>query len=408
MNTGGQHSSILKNKKIILGITGSIAAFKAASICSSLVKSGAEVFCVLTPNACRFINPITLSSISGKKAIVSQYANEEKIWHISLSQSADVILIAPASANTISKIACGICDNFLTTAVAASSCPIIIAPAMNSYMYENPIIQKNIDMLKNAGNYFIVEPDSGMLACGSEGTGRLAGEEKIIAEVSDCIMFSGDLKNKKILISAGGTMEFLDPVRFISNRSSGKMGHEIAREAHFRGADEVVLVSSASGVMLPKGIKFIKVQGSNMMMEEILKHYSDADVTIMAAAVSDIIPVSKYDYKLKKNDDIISKLKFRENINILSMLAEKKNKAQYLAGFSAESGENIENTVEKMKNKNIDMMVLNDISRNDIGFESDYNEAVIISSNGDMKKTGKNRKRIVARIILNKIINDLK
>jgi len=208
MNTGVQDSSIFKNKKIILGITGSIAAFKAASICSSLVKHGAEVFPVLTPNACRFINPITLSSISKKKAIVRQYENEEKVWHISLPQSADVILIAPASANTISKIACGICDNFLTTAIVASSCPVIIAPAMNSYMYKNPIIQKNINMLKNAGNYFIVEPDSGMLACGFEGTGRLAGQDKIIAAVSDSIMFSGDLKNKKILISAGGTMEF--------------------------------------------------------------------------------------------------------------------------------------------------------------------------------------------------------
>ncbi len=408
MNTGGQTSSILKNKKIILGITGSIAAYKAASICSSLVKSGAEVFCVLTPNACRFINPITLSSISGKKAIVGQYSNEEKISHISLSQSADIILIAPASANTISKISSGICDNFLTTAIAACYCPVIIAPAMNSCMYENQIIQKNIDILKNTGNYFFVEPGTGKLACGSEGKGRLAAEENIIAAVSDCIMFSNDLKNKKILISAGATVEFLDSVRFISNRSSGKMGHELAMEAYFRGAGEVVLVSSASGAELPRDIKFIKVQSSNTMMEEILKHYSDADITMMAAAVSDIIPVSKYDYKLKKNDDIISKLKFRENINILSMLAEKKKKGQYLAGFSAESGENIKNTVEKMKNKNIDIMVLNDISRNDIGFESDYNEAVIISSNGDIERTGKNRKRIIARIILNKIINDLK
>ncbi|MBN1299306.1 MAG: bifunctional phosphopantothenoylcysteine decarboxylase/phosphopantothenate--cysteine ligase CoaBC [Actinobacteria bacterium] len=407
MNTGKDSSSILKNKRIMLCITASIAAYKAAYICSRLIKLGAEVFPVLTPNATKFISSLTLSSISGKKTIIDQFENEDKIYHISIPQSCDAILVAPASANTISKIASGICDNFLTTAILASECPVLIAPAMNEVMFENPLIQNNIRLLKNNGRYFIINPEEGRLACGSEGRGRLAPEESIIEALEESVSISSDLKGKTVLVSAGGTVEYIDSVRFISNRSSGKMGLEVAKEAYFRGAKEVVLVMASGSLIVPSGIKNIKASSSAEMLEKLLKYYEYSDITVMAAAVSDIIPQTKYDYKLKKNDDIISKLKFAENINILSILAEKKREGQYLVGFSAESGENIENTKNKMRGKNIDMIVLNDISREDIGFESERNEVIIIPAKRNIVKSKRDKKRIIARLIWNEIIKDL-
>ncbi|MBM3708811.1 MAG: bifunctional phosphopantothenoylcysteine decarboxylase/phosphopantothenate--cysteine ligase CoaBC, partial [Actinobacteria bacterium] len=229
-------SFLLSNKKIMLCVTGSIAAYKAAGICSSLVKLGAEVYPVLSPNALHFINPMTFSAISGKKAIFKQFLNEDKIYHISLSHSVDAVLIAPATANTISKLACGICDNFLTTAVISSNCPVLIAPAMNETMYLNNAVQENIKKLVESGKYFFVEPAEGMLACGEEGIGRLADEDLIISRLSGIIKFSNELKGKRVIVTAGGTIEFIDSVRYLSNLSSGKMGFAIAEEAYFRGA----------------------------------------------------------------------------------------------------------------------------------------------------------------------------
>lgn len=400
-------SSLLNKKKIILGITGSIAAYKAAGICSKLVKLGAEVYPVMSPNALYFINPITFSAISSKKTIVEQYVNEEKIQHISLSHSADLIIIAPATANTISKLACGICDNFLTTAVIASYCPVIVAPAMNESMYLNQAIGDNIEKLEKTGKYFFVEPVKGILACGEEGMGKLASEDTIIEKASMLVKYSNDLSGKRIIVTSGGTREYIDSVRFISNRSSGKMGHEIAQEAYFRGAQSVTLITTSKNTIKPYGVQTIIVEDTSGMKEEILKRFSQSDITIMAAAVSDIICENKFDYKLKKNDDIISKLKFKENINILKMLSELKTKKQVLVGFSAESGENIENSKSKIADKNIDMIVLNDISRHDIGFESNFNEVFLIGKNGDFKKLEKNSKRIIARQIFDEILGGL-
>jgi len=400
-------SSLLNKKKIILGITGSIAAYKAAGICSKLVKSGAEVYPVMSPNALHFVNPVTFSAISAKKTIIEQYENEEKIQHISLSHSVDLIIIAPATANTISKIACGICDNFLTTAVIASYCPVIVAPAMNDSMYLNQIVVDNIEKLEKTGKYFFVKPIKGSLACGEEGIGKLASEDTIIEKASMLVKYSNDLSGKKIIVTSGGTREYIDSVRFISNRSSGKMGYELAQEAYFRGAQSVTLITTSKNIIKPYGIETVIVDDTSGMEEEILKRFSQSDITIMAAAVSDIIPENKFVYKLKKNDDIISKLKFKENINILKMLSELKNKKQILVGFSAESGENIENSKSKISDNNIDMIVLNDISRNDIGFESNFNEVFIISKNGDFRKLEKNSKRIIARQIFDEILGGL-
>ena len=398
---------LLEKKKIMLCITGSIAAYKAAGMCSRLVKAGAEVFPVLTPNAINFINPLTLSAISGKKSLYEEFNNEEKIYHVSLSHSVDAILIAPATANTISKLACGICDNFLTTAVISSVCPVVIAPAMNEAMYLNYAVQGNIKNLKDSGKYFFVEPESGRLACGEEGIGRLANEDAITSRLSELLSYKSDLKGKKIIITAGATIEHIDSVRYISNLSSGKMGFALAEEAYFRGAGKVALICGASGQMQkPYGVDLVKVENTQEMLEAILNYYNDSDITVMAAAVSDVVPDFRFDYKLKKNDDIISKLIFKENINILQKLADIKKDRQYLAGFAAESGENIDNAMEKIRGRNLDMIVLNDISRKDCGMGSDYNEVIIITKDGNMKKIPKDTKRMIARGIWDEIVKD--
>lgn len=408
MDSEKSNVSILKKKKILLGITGSIAAYKAAGLCSKLINYEAEVFPVMTPSALNFINPITFSVISGKKTLIEQFKNEEKVYHIELSHNVDIILIAPATANTISKLAAGICDNFLTTTVISSNCPVLLAPAMNQSMYLNEIIQKNIKKLEETGKYFIIEPEKGRLACGEEGIGRFASEEKIIEKAVQIISYSEDLKGKKIIVTAGGTKEYIDSVRFISNKSSGKMGYSLAQEAFFRGADEVLLISTVKNLPAPYGVKMCYVSTTNEMKNEILNYFESTDIIIMAAAVSDIIPVKEFNYKLKKNDDIISKLNFKENINILQLLSKRKNTKQFLAGFSAESGENIENAKEKIAGKKIDMIILNDISRNDIGFGSDYNEVILIDKKGILKKIPKNKKNIISRLIWDEIVNNLK
>jgi phosphopantothenoylcysteine decarboxylase/phosphopantothenate--cysteine ligase len=397
---------LFKKKKIMLCVTGSIAAYKAASICSRLVKAGAEVFPVLTPNALNFINPLTLSAISGKKALFEEFNNEEKIYHISLSHSVDAILIAPATANTISRLACGLCDNFLTTAVISSVCPVVIAPAMNEAMYLNYAVQDNIKNLKASGQYFFVEPESGRLACGEEGIGRLANEDAIISRLSEVINYKSDLKDKKIIITAGATIEHIDCVRYISNISSGKMGNALAEEAFFRGAARVVLVCASDNIQKPYGVDLVKVSDTQEMLDAVLNSFNDSDITVMAAAVSDVVPEFRFDYKLKKNDDIISKLKFKENINILQKLAEIKKSSQFLVGFAAESGENIDNARGKIISRNLDMIVLNDISRKDSGFGSNYNEVLIISKDGNIKKIPKNTKRIIARGIWDEIVKN--
>jgi len=396
--------SIFFKKKIVLGVTASIAAYKAASICSRLAGMGADVIPVMTPNALNFITPVTLSSISGNKTIVEQFTNQKKIYHISLSHSADIFLIAPASADTISKLSYGIGDNFLTTSVISATCPVLIAPAMNESMYLDPVIQKNIQRLKETGKYFFIGPKGGKLACGEEGLGRLEDEDIIIDRIGELLSYNSDLKGKKVVITAGGTREFIDAVRYISNKSSGKMGYALAEEAYFRGAGKVILISTTKNLPLPYGVKVEYTGDTAEMKKALLKYFSGSNITIMAAAVSDIIPLKKYDFKLKKKDDILSRIRFKENENILKLLAEKKKKNQYLVGFAAESGYSGKDVMEKIKDKNIDMIVANDISREGIGMESDYNEVDIIKRDGTVRKLARDKKRIIARGIWDEII----
>jgi len=256
------------------------------------------------------------------------------------------------------------------------------------------------------GRYFFVEPESGRLACGEEGKGKLANDDVIISRLGELIKLKNCLAGKKVVVSAGGTVEFIDSVRYISNESSGKMGFALAEEAYFRGA-EVKLVSGAKGIAKPYGVEFTAVRDTEEMKKAMLDAFKNSDIAIMAAAVSDIVPEKKYDYKLKKNDDIISKLKFRENINILQLLSESRRKGQYLAGFAAESSDNIEDAYSKIQGRNIDMIIMNNISRKDIGFGSDFNEVSVIKKDGGVVKIERDTKRKIAGRIWDEIIKSL-
>jgi phosphopantothenoylcysteine decarboxylase/phosphopantothenate--cysteine ligase len=401
------NKSIFAKKKIVLGITASIAAYKAAFICSRLTNMGATVIPVMTPNARNFIGPLTFSSISGNKTIVEQFTNQDKIYHISLSHSADIFLIAPASADIISKLSYGVCDNFLTTSAVSASCPVLIAPAMNESMYLDPVVKKNISRLKQEGKYFFVGPKTGSLACGEKGLGRLEEEEVILERLGELLSYSRELKGKKVVVTAGGTREFIDSIRYISNRSSGKMGYALAEEAFFRGAKKVLLVSAARGLPRPYGIDMKYIDETKQMKKELLKVLKDCDIIIMAAAVSDIVPSKKYDFKLEKKNGILSKIKFEENENILGLLSENKKAGQYLVGFAAENGINVKKVLEKVSGKRVDMMVANDISREGVGMESDYNQVEIIRGDGNVKKLARDKKRVIARGIWDEVIKDL-
>ena len=400
-------SSIFLKKKIVLGITASIAAYKAAYICSRLVKLGADVIPVMTPRATNFINPITFSSLSGNETITGQFKNQGRIYHISLSHSADAFLIAPASADIICKLAGGICDDFLTTSVLAAVCPVLIAPAMNESMYVDPIVSGSIKKLEQSGKYRIIGPASGELACGETGAGRMEDEETIIGSLSGLLKKSRELEGKKVLITAGGTREYIDAIRYISNTSSGKMGYALAEEAYFRGAGKVVLISCTKSIPTPYGVDVRHVGNTAGMKKEVLGEFESSDIIIMAAAISDIVPRESFTGKVSKKDGLISKIKFKLNENILEILSTRKSKGQFLVGFAAESGYNIEGAAARMSGSAVDMIVLNDISRKDIGMESDYNEAGIIMEGKESVKLKKAKKRIIAAGIWNEIIKKL-
>ncbi len=404
----GVNSSIFLKKKIVLGITASIAAYKAAYICSRLVRSGAQVIPVMTPRATNFINPITFSSLSGNETITGQFKNQGRIYHIALSHSADAYLIAPASADIICKLANGICDDFLTTSSLAAACPVLIAPAMNESMYLDPAVAESIKKLKSSGKYQIADPARGELACGESGVGRMEDEDTIIKRLSELLIVSKELSGKKVVITAGGTREYIDAVRFISNASSGKMGYSLAEEAYFRGAEKVVLISTVRERPIPYGVETHYVDSTAEMKEAVLGQLGDADIIIMAAAVSDIVPEKTAGGKLSKRDGLLSRLKFKLNENILEILSTSKRKDQILVGFAAESGYNIEDVRRKFSGKNIDMIVANDISGENTAIGSDYNEVEIIRSGKDPVRILKDKKRMVAGGIWDEIIKEAK
>ena len=370
-----------QGKKIVLGVTGSIAAFKVAGWVSSLAKEGADVSVVMTEAACRFVTPLTFGALSGNPVFTDMFRAEEAhaISHVQLGQDADLVLIAPATANTIAKLAHGMADDLLSTTVLAASCPVLIAPAMNSRMLENSATQRNIVLLRELGHE-IIEPEFGKMACKTEGPGRLPEWENVQEQLLGALSCQ-DLAGEKILITAGPTREALDPARFLSNRSSGKMGYALANTAKRRGA-EVLLISGPTTLSTPYGVKRINIQTAEEMYDAVMEGCSDASVIIKAAAVSDFRPETTATEKVKK-DDAEFILKLAQTNDILKQLGKDKGKGGYLlVGFAAESSNLREAGEKKLKEKNLDLIAINDISGSNTGFEADTNQVTLLDKSG--------------------------
>ncbi|MCG0276939.1 MAG: bifunctional phosphopantothenoylcysteine decarboxylase/phosphopantothenate--cysteine ligase CoaBC [Thermanaeromonas sp.] len=392
---------VLQGKKIILGVCGGIAAYKAADLCRLLVKEGAEVQVLMTRAAREFIAPLTFSVLSGRPCLSEMFGEEgvNPLLHIEVAQGADLLLIAPATANIIAKLAWGLADDLLTTTALAVTCPAILAPAMNVNMYNNPAVQENLDILKRRG-WGIVEPEEGELACGVKGKGRLASLEKIVAYARKAL-FPQDLAGKVFLITAGGTREPLDPVRFISNRSSGKMGHALAQAAWERGA-RVLLVSAAQGIEPPWGVEYYPVETAADMAEKVLSLFPEADVVIKAAAVADFRPAEVAGEKIKKGDYKSFVLTLEPTVDILAELGKSK-RHQILVGFAAETREPLNEGALKMKAKNVDLMVVNDVTLEGAGFGSDTNIVTLLRPDGRKEELPRLPKLEVAHRILNAV-----
>lgn len=389
-------------KNVVLGVTGSIAAYKACDITSKLIKKDINVDVIMTKSAMKFVNPLTFQSLSSNIVNTDMF-EDIKYWeinHIALAKKADILLIAPATANIIAKLANGIADDMLSCTALATKNQIIIAPAMNTNMYENITTIENIEKLKKRGVIFI-EPDIGNLACKDIGKGKLADVDKIVNSVIFELYKTSELKNLNILITAGATIQDIDPVRYITNNSTGKMGYAIAREAVFMGAD-VSLVSGYTNLEIPTNLKdFVKIRSANDMYEEVIKRYENADIVIKTAAVADYTPLAKADNKIKKSDENMT-IKLKRTKDILKKLGENK-KNQILVGFAAETID-VENYArQKIKNKNLDMIVANNVSEIGAGFSSDTNIVDIYYSDGESKHIDRLSKNEIAKIILKSI-----
>ncbi|MCR5113391.1 MAG: bifunctional phosphopantothenoylcysteine decarboxylase/phosphopantothenate--cysteine ligase CoaBC [Acholeplasmatales bacterium] len=371
---------MLNGKNIILGVTGSIAAYKIANLASALVKLGASVDVIMTPNATQFITPVTFETLTSHKCIVDTFDRnfDFSVEHVSLAKKADVVLIAPASADIIGKMAAGICDNMLLTTVFATKAPVIISPAMNTGMFTNPILQDNINKLKGYGYHFI-EPASGRLACGDTGTGKMPEPEVLLEYIIEYATKNDSFKGKKVLITAGPTREAIDPVRYITNHSTGKMGYAIAKAAYLSGAD-VTIVSGPVEIKPFHGVNVIPVKSANDMFNAVKDNYKDFDVIIMSAAVADYTPTTYVDSKIKKSDGDM-KIELSRTTDILKFVGENKGENQLLIGFSMETDNLIENSAKKLKSKNADMICANSLNGNKTGFGTDTNLVTVITKN---------------------------
>jgi phosphopantothenoylcysteine decarboxylase / phosphopantothenate---cysteine ligase len=393
---------VLRETKIVLGITGGIAAYKAAELTRELVKRGADVRIVMTENASKFITPLTLETLSGNQVFSDTFAagRDFEISHISLADFADIMIIAPATANVMGKIASGIADDLLTTAIMAANVPVLICPAMNNRMYANPLVKANIAKLAGNG-YFFVEPGYGELACKSEGQGRLAEITDIVDEIQT-ILTPKDLAGEHVLVTAGPTREPFDPVRFITNYSSGKMGYALAIMAARRGA-EVTLISGPSSLSVPRRVKFIPVTTALEMKDAVMKLHKKSTVIIKAAAVADYRPAAPSGSKIKKGDERLT-VHLERNPDIIAELGRKKGKC-ILVGFSMETEDLIKNSRAKLLAKKMDMIVANDLNEKGAGFQSDTNAVVLIEADGQTERLPLMGKGEVANRILDKIKN---
>jgi phosphopantothenoylcysteine decarboxylase/phosphopantothenate--cysteine ligase len=390
---------LIKEKTVILGITGSIAAYKAADIASKLTQSGAKVEVVMTEPATRFISTLTLRSITGRPVVTSMWdlSSEFSIEHVALAEAADVVVIAPATASIIAHLAAGMADDMLTCTVLATKAPVIIAPAMNDNMYDNPITQENIEKLKARGFIFI-EPAYGRLASGKTGKGRLAEIDKILGTIRKVLGRCGDMAGRKIVITAGGTREPIDPVRYIGNRSSGKMGYALAEAARDRGAD-VMLVTATACLPETAGMQVIDVATAAEMKKAVTDAVKNADALIMAAAVADYRPENAATSKIKKDNDGLT----LELVKTADILAETKGDF-IKVGFAAETEDLIPNAQKKLKEKNIDLIIANDITDKDSGFDADTNKVTIIDKSGKVEELPLMSKREVADKILDRVV----
>lgn len=392
---------LLENKTVVLGVTGSIAAYKIASLASSLVKKGANVHVIMTQNATNFINPITFESLTGRKCLVDTFDRnfEFQVEHVSLAKQADVFMVAPASANVIGKIAGGIADDMLTTTIMACKAPKIISPAMNTNMFENPIVQDNIQKLKDYG-YEVIDPASGYLACGDTGAGKMPEPEVLESYIMKAIAMEKDMSGKKVLITAGATMEKIDPVRFISNHSTGKMGYALAKMAMLRGAD-VTLVTGKTNIPKPHFVKIIEVESAKEMFEAVDRIFDSQDIAIMSAAVADYRPKTVAEQKIKKKDgESVIELERTEDI-LATMAARKKN--QIVCGFSMETENMLENSKAKLEKKNLDMICANNLKVAGAGFGTDTNVVTLITKDS-VEELPLMSKEEVAEEILNRIM----
>ena len=394
---------MLSDKNIVIGVSGGIAVYKALDVISRLKKLGANINVIMTKAAAQFVNPLSFQSLSQNYVVTDMFA-EPKTWdveHISLAQKADLFVIAPATANIIGKMTWGIADDMLSTTVMATKAPVLIAPAMNTNMYTNPVVQRNIEMLKDLG-YNFVAPASGRLACGDYGVGKLASPEDIVEAIKSFFQEPSvkTLMDKKVLITAGPTQEPIDPVRYITNHSSGKMGYSIAKAARERGAD-VTLVSGPTNLEKPAGVNVIDIVTAKDMHREVLEHFKDSDVIIKAAAVADYKPKEISDNKIKKSDSDLS-IELTRNPDILLELGKMKND-KILVGFAAETRDLLENAKSKIDRKNLDFIVANNITQDGAGFKGDTNIVSIIDSFGKIQKYDKMKKEEISNIILDKI-----
>ena len=393
---------MLKDKTVVIGVSGGIAVYKTLDVISRLRKLGVNVNVIMTKSATEFVTPLSFQSLS-QNYVVCDMFEDPKTWdveHISLAKRADVFLIAPATANVIGKIANGIADDMLTTTVMATKAKVLIAPAMNTNMYANPIVQKNISTLKELG-YNFVEPESGRLACGDTGKGKLASPETIVDEVVKLLSREQDLKGKSIIVTAGPTVESIDPMRYITNRSTGKMGYSIAKEAIERGAD-VTLITGPTNLTPPQNLKkIVKIESAKEMYDAVLDNLEQNDVVIKSAAVADYKPKHYSDKKIKKSEDDLF-IELDRNKDIAQEIGKIKNN-KILVGFAAETNDLIENASLKIKKKNLDFIVANDLTKEGAGFGVDTNIVKIIDKEGNITEYPKMKKEEVANVILDKI-----
>ncbi|MDD4600238.1 Coenzyme A biosynthesis bifunctional protein CoaBC [bioreactor metagenome] len=392
---------MLNGRKIVVGVTGGIASYKSIEIVSRLKKAGASVRVIMTESATKFVTPLPFREISGGPVVTSMWGEPTNwnIEHIALANWADLFLIAPATANIIGKIANGIADDMLSTTIMATKAPVVLAPAMNSNMYANPIVKQNIQKLTNLG-YSFIQPSYGMLACGVEGQGRLPDPVFIIDTLASLYGKTNVLCGKKVVITAGGTREPIDPVRYIGNRSSGKMGYAIADQAAKMGA-QVVLISGPSNLSIPNGVELIKVETALQMKDIVLSQFSDADIVIKAAAVADYRVQNAANHKIKKSEDTLT-LILEKNPDILLELGKRKTH-QFLVGFAAETQNLLSNATEKLTRKNLDMIVANDVSLPGAGFNTDTNIVKLLYRTGQTEELPQMSKTSLAKIILDKI-----